>query len=61
MYVATARNVRDLLNGTTTENGRIGYVALTRACDVFVLAMREDDIPAFETELLAKGFTRAPA
>jgi hypothetical protein len=58
MYVATDRNVRDLLNGTATENGRIGYVALTRACDLFVLAVREDDIAASRRSSWQRGLPR---
>ena len=61
MYVATKRNVRDLLDGTGNEEGRIGYVALTRACDLFILAVPEDALPDFEAELLAKGFSKPPS
>ncbi|MCA0302418.1 MAG: ATP-dependent helicase [Proteobacteria bacterium] len=58
MYVAKRKNVRDLLDGTASEEGRIGYVALTRACDLFVLAIPEVDLATFEAELLDKGLMR---
>jgi hypothetical protein len=61
MYVAKKQNVRELLDGTGSEEGRIGYVALTRACDLFVLAVPEADIGSFEAELLEKGFQKLPA
>ena len=61
MYVATKANVRDMLNGTRSEDGRIGYVALTRARDLFVLAVPECDLSGFEEKLYAKGFKKAPS
>ncbi|MRW88399.1 AAA family ATPase [Duganella sp. FT80W] len=39
LYVATEQHARGLIAGTATENGRIGYVALTRARDIFWLAV----------------------
>ncbi len=39
MYVADKAQVRELLEGTKTEVGRIGYVAVTRARNLFVLAV----------------------
>jgi len=59
MYVATKRNIRDLLRGTGSEEGRIGYVAVTRARNLFVLAVPENCLAEFEEELLAKGFRKA--
>lgn len=61
MYVATKRNVRDLLDGTSSEDGRIGYVALTRACGLFLLAVPEDALQDFEAELTEKGFSKPPS
>jgi hypothetical protein len=58
MYVATERNVRELLNGTTSENGRIGYVAVTRASDLFVLAVPEKCLAEFEAELVSRGLRK---
>jgi hypothetical protein len=48
LYVAKKPHVRALLNGTGTEDGRIGYVALTRAKDLFVLALPENCLKEFE-------------
>jgi superfamily I DNA/RNA helicase len=61
MYVATKANVRDMLNGTGSDDGRIGYVALTRARDLFVLAVPESALSGFEAKLYAKGFKKAPS
>lgn len=58
LYVAKKPHVRALLGGTGTEEGRIGYVALTRAKDIFVLAVPETCPKEFEPELQA-GLTRA--
>ena len=38
---------------------RIGYVALTRAMDMFVLAVPETSLKEFEPDLQAAGLTRA--
>ncbi len=38
LYVANKANITALLDGTATEEGRIGYVALTRAKNLFWLA-----------------------
>ena len=51
-------HVRALLNGTSTEEGRIGYVALTRARDLFVLAVPDNCLAEFEGELQAIGLKR---
>lgn len=59
LYVAKKPHVRALLDGTGTEDGRIGYVALTRARDLFVLAVPETCLPEFEPELQAAGLRRA--
>ena len=48
-----------LLDGIGTEDGRIGYVALTRARDLFVLAVSETYLPEFEPQLQAAGLKRA--
>lgn len=39
LYIASEQHAASLLGGAVTENGRIGYVALTRARDVFWLAV----------------------
>ncbi|MFQ6186574.1 hypothetical protein ACLMJV_32450 [Sinorhizobium meliloti] len=50
LYVAEKPHVRAFLDGTGTD-GRIGYVALTRARDLFVLAVPESCLSDFEPEL----------
>jgi hypothetical protein len=55
LYVAQKGHVRAFLNGTGTEEGRIGYVALTRARDLFVLAVPDNCLAEFEAELQAVG------
>ncbi|SDI86925.1 Superfamily I DNA or RNA helicase [Bradyrhizobium sp. Rc2d] len=59
MYVADRGQVRNMLDGTRTEIGRIGYVAVTRARNLFVLAVPENCIGDFESELVACGFSKA--
>lgn len=59
LYVAKKPHVRALLNGTGTEDGRIGYVALTRAKDLFVLAVPENCLKEFEPGLQAAGLVHA--
>jgi len=39
LYVVTKPHLEAFLSGTGTEEGRIGYVALTRARDLFVIAV----------------------
>ncbi|GGZ32893.1 DNA helicase [Asticcacaulis endophyticus] len=58
MYVASKEHLRQLLDGTATEVGRIGYVAVTRAKDLFVLAVPKSCLAEFEPELIAKGFQK---
>jgi hypothetical protein len=58
MYVADKAQVRELLEGTKTEVGRIGYVAVTRARNLFVLAIPENCIGEFEEKLLERGFKK---
>ena len=58
LYVAKKPHVRALLDGPTTEEGRIGYVALTRARDIFVLAVPDTCLAEFEPELRAAGLQR---
>jgi hypothetical protein len=59
MYVADKSQVRALLDGTGTEVGRIGYVAVTRARNLLVLAVPATCVSEFEPELLAAGLRRA--
>lgn len=59
MYVAKKGHVQALLGGTGTEEGRIGYVALTRARNLFILAVPEANLAELEPELKALGLRRA--
>ena len=56
MYIATHDHARKMLDGTNTEVGRIGYVALTRARDLFLLAIPRSSKKKLEPELLGLGF-----
>jgi len=56
MYIANKNQVRKLLNGTSTEVGRIGYVAVTRAGNLFILAVPEANYPLFRDDLAQQGF-----
>lgn len=56
MYIASSSQVRKMIEGTNTEVGRIGYVALTRARDMFVLAVPEDNKTQFSKKLEDIGF-----
>lgn len=58
MYVASRGHVRSLIDGTKSEDGRIGYVAVTRARNLFVLAVPEVHMSEFESELIATGFRK---
>ena len=43
LYLADREHVKAIVNGTGTELGRIGYVAVTRARDLFWLGITEED------------------
>ncbi len=58
MYVVNKDQARALLDGTATEVGRIGYVAVTRARNLFVLAVPENCIHEFEGDLAEMGFRK---
>lgn len=59
MYAVTKKHAEELLEGTASEAGRIGYVAVTRARNLFVLAIPENAIKALVPKLEAIGF-KAP-
>lgn len=61
LYVATKANISALLEGTGTEEGRIGYVALTRARNLFWLAVPNSCLGAMRVRLIEVGFTELPA
>ena len=56
LYVAKTADVNNLLAGPITEEGRIGYVAVTRACDLLVLAVPASTPDATLVALKSKGF-----
>lgn len=60
MYVASKEHVKELISGPATEVGRIGYVALTRARNLFLLAIPEKNLRDLSTPLEAHGFRRYP-
>ncbi len=59
LYVATKVNISALLAGTATEDGRIGYVALTRAKNLFWLAVPNSCLHAMRADLINAGFIEA--
>ncbi|MEN9902833.1 MAG: hypothetical protein RL651_1497 [Pseudomonadota bacterium] len=56
LYMITKEHAQALLEGVTTEVGRIGYVAVTRARDLFWLALPHNALNELRPELLARGF-----
>lgn len=60
MYVATKGQIDDLLAGPVTEIGRIGYVAVTRAQDLFLLTVPEKYVKTLRPLLIARGFVEKP-
>lgn len=56
LYVATKPNIEALLAGTTSEAGRIGYVAVTRAKYFFLLGIPKSALKALKPGLDAAGF-----
>lgn len=61
LYVAKKPNVQALLAGTGSEEGRIGYVAVTRARNLFWLAVPNSCLKELREELIGAGFTELPA
>ncbi len=58
MYACSKKHAEDFLEGTNSEVGRIGYVALTRARHLFVLAIPKSSLKALEPEMTKKGFVK---
>ncbi len=56
LYVATREHIEAMLDGVATEVGRIGYVAVTRAKDLFWLGVPATALPSFRQRLLDFGF-----
>lgn len=61
LYMATKPHVSALLGGGSTEDGRIGYVAVTRARDLLWLAVPATALKSLRADLQAKGFKDATA
>ncbi|MNR64551.1 hypothetical protein D3C85_1872320 [compost metagenome] len=59
--MAKKPNVQALLAGTINEEGRIGYVAVTRARNLFWLAVPNPCLKELRGDLLAAGFHELPA
>jgi hypothetical protein len=56
LYLATTKHVQALLAGVDTEDGRIGYVAVTRARNLFWLGVPQEALQKLRPALLSKGF-----
>jgi hypothetical protein len=56
LYLANKEHVNALVNGTGTELGRIGYVALTRARNLFWLGILRTDAETFRSALTGHTF-----
>jgi len=50
--------IRAMIDGPTTEVGRIGYVAVTRARNLLVLGVPDNCLSKFEPELIGCGFKK---
>ena len=59
LYICNRSHLDEFLEGTNTEVGKIGYVALTRARDLFVLGVPATNIGNYTHKLHALGFKRA--
>jgi len=56
LYVATKEHAQALLGGVSTEVGRIGYVAATRARDLLWVAVPYNSLKDLRPQFLARGF-----
>lgn len=56
LYMTTREHAQALLDGVTTDVGRIGYVAATRARDLLWVAVPHSALKELRPTLLAKGF-----
>jgi hypothetical protein len=56
LYLADKEHVKALVNGTGTELGRIGYVALTRARNLFWLGISKADADTYRAALTGHSF-----
>ena len=55
LYMAQKPHIEAMLNGVGTEVGRIGYVAVTRAKDLFVLGVPKSSLKEFSPRLESLG------
>ena len=56
LYLAEKAHIDKMLEGVDSEDGRIGYVALTRVKDFFVLGVPEKNINKLKPSLENIGF-----
>ncbi|WP_238393637.1 hypothetical protein [Serratia sp. 3ACOL1] len=56
MYLAKKSHIEALLSGTGDEEGRIGYVAITRAKNLFWLAVPQSCLKELKENLISAGF-----
>ncbi|WP_321936268.1 ATP-dependent helicase [Paraburkholderia sp. J8-2] len=56
LYMTLKEHAQALLDGVSTEVGRIGYVAATRARDLLWVAVPDSALKELRPKLLAKGF-----
>lgn len=54
--MATKEHAQALLGGVSTEVGRIGYVAATRARDLLWVAVPHNSLKDLRPQFLARGF-----
>lgn len=59
LYLAAKEHVAALLAGVSTEVGRIGYVAITRAKNLVWLAVPASALAELRPALVASGFQEA--
>lgn len=59
LYICNRTHIEEFLDGTATELGKIGYVALTRARNLFVLGVPSKNMGEFAPKLDALGFAMA--
>lgn len=55
LYIGTTPHIRDMLSGVESEQGRIGYVAVTRARDLLWVAVPTTSVGGFSHQLVAAG------
>jgi hypothetical protein len=60
LYIAEKSHAAEMAAGTLTEVGRIGYVALTRARDIFWMAVPATAMAELRPHLAAKGLVERP-